>query len=195
MNFLAHLYLSDNQEDLLVGNFLADFINNKAVAKLPRPIQEGIRLHRKIDSFTDGHPNVLNSVRRLRPVHHKFAPVVLDICFDYILVKNWHRYSEVPLEKFTAGVYEILENNISLMPDFLQERLPKMIADDWLVKYGTEEGLRFTFSRMKLRTSHPRFFENAVESLMKDYQLYEQDFNLFFPDVIEVVKNWNLRSE
>lgn len=195
MNFLAHLYLSDHKEHLLVGNFLADFLKNKEVAKLPRPIQEGIRLHRKIDSFTDKHPEVRNSVRRLRPVHGKFSPVVLDICFDYILVKNWERYSEVPLAEFTEGVYRVLEKNFSLMPPFLQERLPRMIADDWLVKYGTEKGLEFTFSRMKLRTKFPRFFDHAVESLLKDYQLYEDDFNLFFPDIIEAVKDWHLRSE
>lgn len=178
-----------------MGNFLADFIKNRDVVKLPRPVQEGIRLHRKIDSFTDQHPVVKNSVRRLRPGHGKYAPVVLDICFDYILIKNWEKYSSVPLNKFTQEVYEILEDNISLMPDFLQERLPKMIADDWLVKYGTQEGLEFTFSRMKLRTSFPRFFEGAVKSLMKEYDLYENDFNLFFPDLIEAVKNWGIRSE
>lgn len=195
MNFLAHFYLSGNQEHLIVGNFLADYLKNKEVAALPRPVQEGVRLHRKIDSFTDRHPKVLESVRRLRPRHGKFSPVVLDICYDYILAKNWERYSVVPLKEFTAGIYLVLEKNISIMPPFLQNQLPKMIADNWLVAYGTKEGLEFTFSRMKLRTNFPRFFENAVESLMMDYQLYEDDFNLFFPDVIAAVQDWHLRSE
>lgn len=195
VNFLAHLFLSEHHEDLLIGNFLADYLKNKEVAKLPRPVQEGIRLHRKIDSFTDKHPAVLNSVRRLRPVHGKFAPVVLDVCFDYVLIKNWDKYSDIHLKEFTQEVYKILEKNIHIMPEFLQRRLPHMIADDWLVGYGTKEGLEFTFSRMKLRTSFPRFFENAVDSLMKDYQLYEDDFNLFFPDIIDAVKNWKHRSE
>ena len=195
MNFLAHLFLSDGMEQLTIGNFLADYLKNHEVKMLPRPIQEGIRLHRKIDSFTDQHFQVKQGVKRLRPVHRKYAPVILDICYDYILARNWKRYSNEELPDFTAKVYKVLEANIGLMPAFLQKRLPHMIADDWLVGYGTEEGLRFTFSRLKLRTNYPRFFDQAFESLQTDYAAFEAEFNLFFPDVIEAVKNWDLRSE
>lgn len=195
MNFLAHIFLSNNQPHLIVGNFLADYINNKEVAVLPRPIQEGIRMHRKIDAFTDTHPMVRKSVERLRPNHRKFAPVVLDICFDYILVKNWKRYSVENIHQFTKKIYEILEDHSSLMPPKLQERLPRMIADDWLVKYGTEPGLRYTFERMKFRTRYPEYFMGAVDNFLKDYELYEKEFNQFFPDLIAELRNWNERSE
>ncbi len=195
MNFLAHIFLSGQSAHLIVGNFLADFINNKQVAALPRPVQEGVRLHRKIDSFTDAHPMVRKSVVRLRAHHGKFAPVVLDICFDYVLVKNWRRYATEDIHDFTKNTYAILEEHAYLMPAFLQQRLPRMIADDWLVKYGTEKGLRFTFERMKLRTRYPQFFDHAVDNFFKDYGLYEMEFNLFFPDLIEAVKNWDVRSE
>lgn len=195
MNFLAHIFLSGNAPHLIVGNFLADFIKNKEVTALPRPVQEGIRMHRKIDSYTDTHPMVRKSVHRLRPAHGKFAPVVLDICFDYVLVKNWKLYSDEDIHHFTKTTYAVLEDHLSLMPPFLQQRLPKMIADDWLFKYGTEKGLRFTFERMKRRTNYPQFFENAVDNFLKDYLLYEKEFNLFFPELIEAVKDWDIRSE
>lgn len=167
----------------------------KEVADLPRPVQEGIRMHRKIDSYTDLHPMVKRSVLRLRPAHGKFAPVVLDICFDYVLVKNWKRYSDEDLHDFTKNTYSVLEDHISMMPDYLQQRLPRMIADDWLVKYGTEAGLRFTFERMKLRTKYPQYFEGAVDNFLKDYDDFEKEFNLFFPDLIAAVSNWEERSE
>lgn len=195
MNFLAHIFLSDKKPHLVVGNFLADFIKNKEVAALPRPVQEGIRMHRKIDSYTDTHPKVKEGVVRMRPTHGKFAPVVLDICYDYVLVKNWHMYSDEDLNVFTKEMYEVLENHYSVMPGFLQERLPRMIADDWLVKYGTESGLRYTFERMKKRTRYPKYFNGAVDNFLKDYELYEKEFNLFFPDLIDVLKNWGERSE
>ncbi len=195
MNFLAHIFLSGEKEHLIVGNFLADYLSNKQVANLPRPVQEGIRLHRKIDSFTDGHELVRESVQKLRPVHRKFAPVVLDICYDYVLAKNWQRYSAVEINEFTLGVYGVLENHLSLMPPFLQDRLPRMIADNWLVKYGTEGGLRFTFERMKARTRYPQYFENAVDNFLKDYGFYENAFNRFFPELVAAVKDWGERSE
>ncbi len=195
MNFLAHIFLSGEKEHLIVGNFLADYLSNKEVAKLSRPIQEGIRMHRKIDSFTDEHELVRESVRKLRPVHRKFAPVVLDICYDYVLANNWQRYSTIEINEFALGIYSVLENHLYLMPSFLQERLPKMIADNWLVKYGTKGGLRFTFERMKHRTRYPQYFENAVDNFLKDYDFYEYAFNLFFPELIAVLKNWGERSE
>jgi acyl carrier protein phosphodiesterase len=138
---------------------------------------------------------VRRSAKRLRPKHGKYAPVILDILQDFLLAKNWNRYSEVSLGEFTHGVYEILKKHIHLMPGFLQERLPLMIADDWLVRYGTEDGLRFTFSRVKLRSSSPELFENAVDSMNAHFEHLEADFNAFFPDAIRAVQDWHLRSE
>ncbi len=188
MNFLAHLFLSGGRENLIVGNFLGDFLKNKEVALLPEHVREGIRLHRQIDSFTDAHPMVLQSARRLRPVHGKYSPVILDVFHDFILAKNWQTYSVERLESFAAETYEILKKNIGLMPPFLQERLPRMIADDWLVRYGTEDGLAFTFTRLKTRTSVPALLDNAVASLKKDYPDFEAEFNAFFPDVLAFTK-------
>ncbi len=187
MNFLAHLYLSGDDEHLMVGNFLADFIPNKAVAQLPTYIQAGVRLHRQIDTFTDQHPLVKQGARRLHQDHGKYAPVILDVYHDFLLAQNWGLYADSSLEAFAANVYEVLLRHLHHMPPMLHDRLPRMVADDWLVRYGTEEGLRFTFSRVKLRSSAPHFFENAVESLTKHYPDFNKEFNSFFPDIIEAV--------
>ncbi|MBI1224176.1 MAG: DUF479 domain-containing protein [Bacteroidetes bacterium] len=187
MNFLAHIYLSGPDENLIVGNFLADFISNKEVAKLPASFQKGVQMHRQIDSFTDKHPMVKQSAKRLHAAHGKYAPVILDVFHDFLLAQNWGKYSSQSLELFAADVYEVLLRHLPIMPEFLHDRLPRMIADDWLVRYGTEDGLRFTFSRVKLRSSAPQFFENAVESLATYYHEFDEEFNAFFPDVIAEV--------
>ena len=187
MNFLAHIFLSGPDEHLLVGNFLADYISNKEVKNLPLNIQKGVQMHRQIDSFTDGHPMVKESAKRLHKAHGKYAPVILDVFYDFLLAQNWSRYSNQTLELFAADVYEVLLRHLPIMPEFLHERLPRMIADNWLVRYGTEDGLRFTFSRVKLRSSAPHFFENAVESLTANYHEFNDEFNLFFPDIIDEI--------
>ncbi|MFQ5448870.1 MAG: ACP phosphodiesterase [Saprospiraceae bacterium] len=194
MNYLAHLFLSHHDEALTVGNFLGDYISNKQVAKLPLPYRQGVFFHRRIDSFTDRHPCVRKSVRRLRPRHGRYAPAILDVLHDYILSQNWHRYCPTPLPDFAREIYEILERHLPEMPRMMQKRLPRMVADDWLTKYGTEDGLRYAVERMKLRSSKPAFFDNAVESLQMDYTAYEDDFNLFFPDVIDYVENLSLED-
>ena len=188
MNFLAHFVLTGPEEHLITGNFLGDFLSNREVVQLPELLQEGVRLHRRIDTFTDQHPAVLQSVRLLRPIHRKYAPVLLDVFHDYILANHWERYSAISLPDYTAGIYKVLLKYIHLMPDYLQERLPRMIADDWLVSYGTLDGLHFTFSRLKLRSSQPAFFDQAVESLQQHYDQLVADFHVFFPEALAVFR-------
>lgn len=188
MNFLAHVYLSCNQEELLIGNFMADFIKNKDVASFSAAVQQGIQLHRKIDTYTDNHEMVKQGVRRLHPYHRKYSPVVVDVLYDYLLAKNWSQYSTDSLTKFTKSVYQILENHLAQMPEKLQDIVPRMIADDWLVGYSKLEGIDYTFERMKRRVSKPEHLDNVVESLQRDLPLLDQEFNQFFPDVIDYVQ-------
>ena len=172
----------------MIGNFIADFIRNREVQNYSQSIQKGIILHRKIDTYTDNHPLVRMGTARLQPRHRKYAPVILDVLFDYLLANNWEKYSNEPISAYTIRVYKILMRHKTILPPRIGNRLPEMVADDWLIKYGWGDGLRDVFNKMKKRVSRPTLLDNAVESLKKDYDLYESEFNLFFPEVIEYVK-------
>ena len=188
MNFLAHLFLSCDQEDLLIGNFIADFVPNREVKAYPEGIKQGIMLHRQIDSYTDTHPVARRSARRLYSRHSKYASVIIDIFYDHLLAINWELYSDRSLPDFAEEAYRVLEVNIGRMPPILQQRLPRMIADNWLVRYASFDGVGFTIERMKNRASKPHLLSDAVESLMKDYSDFDAEFNLFFPDIIAFVE-------
>ena len=86
MNYLAHAFLSLEDADLLAGNYLADLMHPKDVVELSPGVMRGIELHRFIDSYTDQHPEVRSCTRILHPVVHKYAPVVIDIYYDFLLV-------------------------------------------------------------------------------------------------------------
>ena len=189
MNFLAHFFLSCEDESLLIGNFLADFISNREVKQLPQAVQEGVALHRKIDHFTDNHPRFRSSVRQIRPQHGKYAPVLLDVYYDYLLSQNWDRYGKKSLDNFVEDVYEILLANRELMPDFMRDRVSMMVADNWLRSYSTSSGLRRTFQRMKRRLSKPGKIEGAVETLQQHRPSLEPEFLSFFPDAIAFVRS------
>lgn len=187
MNFLAHLFLSCDDEDLLIGNFIADFIRNKEVSTYSTSIQNGIHLHRQIDTFTDAHPLVRKSVHRLRPFHHKYAPVLIDIIFDHLLANNWNRYTEQSLDDFASNVYKILTSRMKELPKKLQARLPGMIQANWLQGYGTKEGIIFTLKKMDERASFPSNFSDGFIHLNLDYDEYNGEFQQFFPEVVEFV--------
>ncbi len=190
MNYLAHLFLSCHDDDLMIGNFIADSIRNKEVADYSERIQQGIFLHRQIDSFTDNHPIVRQSTRRLHPHHHKYSPVVIDVFFDNLLANNWHLYTDETLPDFAKRMYQVLEERQADLPIKMQKYVPNMIANDWLQKYGTIDGLQYTFERMEKRTKFKSNFANAVSHLQADYDLYEKEFNQFFPDVIQMAEEF-----
>ena len=189
MNFLAHLFLSFENEDHVIGNFIADSIRNSEVKNYPVEIQKGIMLHRKIDSYTDNHPSVKKGTLRLQPHHHKYAPVVIDILYDYILANNWERYSKESLEVFANNTYTILTKRINEIPERLKKYVPGMIKGNWLQSYKTIKGLLFTLQKMDERASFPSKFTEAVGHLQQDYDLFEGEFNVFFPELISYIKS------
>lgn len=189
MNFLAHIYLSCDNEDLLIGNFIADFIRNKEVQNFSPEIQNGIRLHRQIDTYTDEHLLVKKGTQRLQKYHHKYSPVIVDIWYDYLLANNWERYSGESLDDFCQGVYDILERRMEDLPFKLQQRVPRMIEHQWLQAYGTDPGIRYTFKRLAERLSKPEHLDGVVENLMKYHDEFAAEFNLFFPEVIRYVED------
>ena len=187
MNFLAHLFLSFDDHDIMIGNFIADMIKNKDVITYSQAVQKGITLHRKIDYYTDIHPKVKEGTKLMQPYHRKYSPVVVDVFYDYLLSKNWEKYSTESLEDFAQRTYKILHNRIDDMPPNLKKRLPSMIAHDWLQGYSKKEGLHYTFERMKSRLSKPEQLQNVVDNLMKHEEELNDGFNIFFPEMIEYV--------
>lgn len=185
MNYLAHLHLSNHQPMLTIGNMIADFIKSNHISIYSPAVQRGIHLHRFIDTYTDQHAIVRQGTERLRPTQGKYAPVVIDILFDHLLAVNWEKYSEIALSKFAKQQYALLEENLEILPKKLQKNLPKMIRGNWLEGYGQEAGIRYTLERMDERTKFPSSFVTAFDTLQEFYPLFEKEFNIFYPDLIQ----------
>lgn len=189
MNFLAHMILSCMDNELMIGNFLGDFISNKELDLFSEKIQEGVMLHRKIDSYSDNHKDVLKSVRRLRPSQAKYAPVVVDVFYDFILANNWSKFSGQSLEDFSNQVTEVLKYHQSVFPEHVRARTDRMIEARWLVDYAKPERLKMILGFLDKRSSFPSAMADAVASYNKDYESYEEDFLKFFPDIISHVES------
>ena len=184
MNYLAHTLLSCSDEDLLIGNFITDFISNKDKVRFSENIRKGINLHKLIDSFTDTHEQVHLANNLIRSSQGKYTPVVTDIYFDHFLIRNWSDYSSVSLPDFTVHTYSVLEQHIHIYPDMLKLLVPKMIADNFLLACENEARLRRTFQRVASRARFENRFESAYLDLEQHYEALERHFKLFFPELI-----------
>lgn len=187
MNHLAHFVLSGDDDDLAIGNFVADFITNRQLPDFTEGVQRGIHLHRAIDAFTDSHPVVKQSTKRLHPFHHKYSPVIVDVYYDFLLAKNWEkcltRTPSVQLSFYVEKTYNLLIDRIKEMPERLQMFLPRMIDDDFLRGPTTFEGLNKSFARIEKATSFPSNFSNAAGHLEAFLSEFDAEFCLFFPDL------------
>ncbi len=57
MNYLVHLFFSDHSEEALLGSLLGDFVKGNPAGRFSAGVSDAILLHRKVDSFSDAHPN------------------------------------------------------------------------------------------------------------------------------------------
>jgi acyl carrier protein phosphodiesterase len=184
MNYLAHLFLSQHHEEIMLGNFIADFVRKTTWQQFPPAMQQGVFLHHEIDTFTDTHPVVQTSVQRLRPAFQKYSPVVIDVFYDHFLSIHWNKFTDQKLSDFCQEVYVVLEKYTTYLPIVMQEYLPEMIARNWLFYYKDEIGVRRALQNLSRRSSHRKDLETALNNLHQDYDLYEKDFLLFFPDLL-----------
>ena len=190
MNFLAHFFLSKREPAWVVGNFVADYLRNAQIAELPEAVRAGVTLHRSIDAFTDRHPLVRQCAQRLHPLHGKYAPVVIDVFFDFFLIHNWERYSEESFDIFVQKVYDILLEYREILPQGLQERLPRMVSGGWLHSYGHLPGLEYAFLRLQSRMSKPEQLVGVMDTHNRYFDATNQDFNDFFPEAIAFASDW-----
>ena len=191
MNFLAHLYLSGDDESLMIGNFIADSVKGSAYNNFPDGIKQGILLHRAIDFYSDNHPVFLKSVERLRPGYRKYAGVIVDIFYDHFLAKNWKEYSDKPLERYAGEVHSLMMKNILIMPAKSLMFLKYAIRTNRLVSYRTLDGIGEVLYGMSRRTTFKSNMELAAKELKEYYPEFENEFRIFFEDAKVFVTEWN----
>jgi acyl carrier protein phosphodiesterase len=189
MNFLAHIHLSGNNDQIKIGNFMADGIRGKQFVNFPFEIQKGILLHRAIDTFTDAHPLFRKSTKRLHSRYHHYAGVIVDLYYDHFLAKKWSGYNDEKLEDFAARFYKSLVAHSEILTAKTQLLLPYMIEHNWLVSYQSINGLEHILKQMDSRTKNQSQMRYASEELIVNYDEFEEEFSLFYEELQEFSKN------
>ena len=188
MNYLAHIYLSGENEVVTIGNFIADGIKGKDYKKYSKDIQTGILLHRQIDTYTDTHKTVRKSTKRLHEKYSHYSGVIVDILYDHFLAKNWSTYSDIPLEDYTENFYDSLEEHYEILPTRIQKMMPYLVTDNWLLSYASIKGITRVLNGMNRRIKNISNMNEAVNELEEFYDEFEDEFTLFFDDLMAFSK-------
>lgn len=182
MNYLAHLHLGGPAPHQLLGSLYGDFVKGPLDGRWPQGIEAGIRLHRRIDLFTDTHPLVRDARALFPAAQRRVSGILLDLFFDHCLARDWADYAEVPLPAFTGQVYRVLADQAAL-PGALARIAPRMAEQDWLGSYREFDTLAAVVGGMSRRLSRPELLAGGFDELAERYQPLSDHFRRFYPEL------------
>lgn len=180
MNYLAHSILSFTNGQL-VGNMIADFIKNNEREHFPLDIQEGIKLHREIDTFTDSHPAVSEAKKIFSPLVRLYSGAFVDVAFDYFVA---HLYTLEELKIHSAKTYKILWENEKWLPENYRKMLVRMEQDDWLSNYSQDQGIRFSMQNVLHKAKYLDKDLPVFDIFLQNKKELQIHFDAFFPDIL-----------
>lgn len=184
LNYLAHLYLSQHSNELLIGNFIADAVKGDAYKNYSEGISMGILMHRHIDTYTDNNTITEKSKAKLREKFRKFSGIIVDVYYDHFLAKKWGVYSNIALQNFANTVYDLVKKNRNILPEESKRFSEYMTQNNILFNYSKIEGIDKVFRGMASRSKFPSKMEEAAKFLEENYSDFENDFDDFFPQLI-----------
>lgn len=192
MNFLGHIYFSENNPQLMIANLFGDFVKGRDLSMYDKQIQKGIILHREIDSYIDHHPAVLELMHKLYPSLPKVTGIAVDLFFDHILAKNWSKYHKTDLKKFISNFYATKIQNLDQYSENFLFMLAKMKEINWLEKYQYTYGLEKACNGLSKRIS----FENKLSFAPQVFIQFQEDieltFEIFMKDAIPHFKEFSV---
>ncbi|MGB3269438.1 MAG: ACP phosphodiesterase [Rhodanobacter sp.] len=191
MNHLAHVLLAGDDEALQLGGMLGDFVRGEPdPAQFPARVIRGIRLHRAIDSYTDGHPAVLDAKASLPPPYRRYAGIVLDMWFDHLLARDFSRWSAQPLAEYSLHLRQLLQRRDALLPPALRRFGAYMEANDLPAGYADRAVLGRALAGIGQRLTRANPLDTALPVLRQHETALQQSFEAFFPELQAFAQRW-----
>lgn len=190
MNYLAHAFLSFDDEEVLYGNFVGDFVKGSKQGEFSDGVWKGVQLHRQIDSFTDSHEATDQAKSLIRHDLGLASGIFVDMIFDHILANKWSEYSDESLEEFTLKTYDKLDKYEKYYPSDFAYMFTYMRRDNWLLNYKDEEMMKRFLGGVSRRLK----VENNLNTSFKHYDQHHEDLEFYFKvlikDLIKMSSNY-----
>lgn len=190
MNFLAHSFLTFN-DGQIVGQFLEDFIRNKDRYSFPKDIQDGITIHRAVDTFTDSHPAIHEAKKAFSPLVRLYAGAFVDVAMDYFVATDLSLNSLAEWKAHSLRVYRVLNENEEWLPENFKVMLAKMEKDDWLYNYREDWGIKFSMRNVLNKAKYLNPDIPVFEAFLENKPFLQECYNNFFSDLLDHAKGIN----
>ena len=185
MNLLAHLHLSEGRPvAVAAGNLLADYLRRLGTAPPDAGFAEGVRLHRTIDAYADAHPALRAARAGFAPPWRRWGGILVDVACDFFLSRDWPRHSPLPLRGYVADRLGGIRRHLQAAPSPLLPLLDRAIEEEWLLEYGTVDGLRTTFGRIARRSPAAVALRGAEREIVRRQAALRAAFDEFYPQAL-----------
>ena len=192
MNYLAHLYLSQDNGLSKAGNLMADFLKQADLSIQPKAVLAGIENHRATDKFTDNHEVIKRLRTEFDPTFRRFVPIMLDVSFDHMLAKSWQDHHELALPEFTKRAHQQLAEAEQYMPEIMKNRLRGMAEHGWLESYISTETVDKTLISISQRIRFENNLDQSYGEVLQQYEVIEEAFQVFFPELVGYIASLNI---
>lgn len=185
MNYIAHIHIAHHTQTSLLGNFLGDFVKGQALNDLPAELATGVRLHRKVDLFTDSHELVVNLRRTFPKELRRVAGIIIDITFDHFLLKQWDEHTAKPTEQVLEAFYLQLADFDGIDSAHFSRLSESLLKDRWLIEYHQQQtclrALQSIERRLKYRVI---FAHDAFAFFQLNQASFAATFSAFYPELL-----------
>ncbi len=181
MNFLAHCLLAGPGAGFVAGGVLGDFVKGQIADSLPPELGAGIRLHRRIDSYSNRLPGMKVSVARFDPALRRVAPVLLDIVADHCLALSWQKFGKGDLAAFTAEVYAAIGDFQEYVPTVAKPFVDRLVKTDLLGRYAEPPVIQRAMEHVLERLRLTHLDARLTGVLAADLPALLADFHDYFP--------------
>jgi acyl carrier protein phosphodiesterase len=191
MNYLAHAYCSFRNPEWMVGNMISDFIKGRKQYEYSAAIQEGIRLHRLIDTFTDDHDATKGAKEIFRPHYRLYAGAFVDVVYDYFLANDTACFEhEAALMDFSQFTYQVLLEYHDVLPENYRHMYQRMKTQNWLYNYRQNWGIEKSFGGVVYRSKYLSESNTAFELFEQNISELQLCYNDFAPDLWKMLEVW-----
>lgn len=190
MNYLAHAYLSFHQPEILVGNMISDYVKGKKKFDYSPGIQQGMNLHRAIDTFTDDHAVTKEAKEIFRPHYRLYAGAFIDVVYDHYLATDPLIFTDTSLQEFAATTYQHLEPYSAVFPERFAFMFPYMKTQNWLYNYQERWGIEKSLHGVVRRATYLTESATAFRLFEENYDRLQTYYQQFFPELLSFVQEW-----
>jgi len=195
VNFLAHclipeLALASGHPDLIAGGFLGDFVKGGVAVDLPPDLANGIRLHRRLDAFSNQLPAIRVSCERFPAELRRFAPIFVDVIADHLLARDWDRFHDEPLPGFSARAYTAIGAHLDRLPEGGRRFYEHACRHDLFTRYRETETLHGSLASIARRLDRTWLAAPAIDALDASLPAFADDFERYFPELVAHAADW-----